>query len=334
MRARLYFLALSLLLVPRVAGQDSLYVRVIDVGQGHSAVVRIPGAHFMVFDAGHPSGEGSTAFDGIRDVIPLGSEIDLLVISHSDSDHLGAVKRITDAHRVKRIVHGGLERVQVDAWKRADAAIKSEQAAGAKVINLKYDELPPGATYRIGNAFVTFLSGFYAPPGDWDIEGGPEDGEFRNAGSIVVRLLYAGRSILFAGDAIGRHLRGPRSQLIATEKYMIENSPAVAVDSDVIIAPHHGGDNGSSTAFIEAVSPEWVVFPAGRGYDHPWDSTAARYLRFGVPITNIFRTDLGDTEGGEEWSHGQEPGGDGPRDDDLEIVVRENGEIQIGYRCQ
>ena len=66
MGARLVVFALSLLLLSTAAAQDSLYVRVIDVGQGHSAVVRLPGDHYMIFDAGHPAGEGSSAFDGIR----------------------------------------------------------------------------------------------------------------------------------------------------------------------------------------------------------------------------------------------------------------------------
>ena len=44
---------------------------------------------------------------------------------------------------------------------------------------------------------------------------------------------------------------------------MVEMAPVITIDSDVMIAPHHGGGNGSSTKFIEAVSPKYVIFPAG-----------------------------------------------------------------------
>ena len=44
--------------------------------------------------------------------------------------------------------------------------------------------------------------------------------KFRNAGSIVIRLHYKGKSILFAGNAVGRHIGDPDTTLISTEKFM------------------------------------------------------------------------------------------------------------------
>ena len=114
---------------------------------------------------------------------------------------------------------------------------------------------------------------------------------------------------------------------------MLENSPAVPIDSDVLIAPHHGADNGSSTAFISAVSPRWVVFPAGRGHEHPDADTALRYLAFGVDTTHIYRTDLGDDEGGEEWGFGRVAGlQDATGDDGIEIVVYKDSTLVVRYR--
>ena len=168
--------------------------------------------------------------------------------------------------------------------------------------------------------------------------GSPTSGEFRNAGSIVIRLQYAGRSILFAGDAVGRHIGGAVSDTLATEKYMIENSPAVPIDSDILIAPHHGADNGSSMAFINAVSPTWVVFSAGHRFGHPCDVTADRYLATGIPATRMLRTDRGDGEGDpavgcEEWDpDGNFPAHDPVGDDDVEIVIWSDGTFTARYR--
>lgn len=47
----------------------------------------------------------------------------------------------------------------------------------------------------------------------------------------------------------------------------------------------------------------------------------------------IFRTDLGDDEGGEEWAFGRVAGTTDPkRDDDVEIVVYGDGAIVVRYR--
>jgi hypothetical protein len=103
--------------------------------------------------------------------------------------------------------------------------------------------------------------------------------------------------------------------------------------SDVIIAPHHGADNASSTKFIEAVSPDFVIFSAGHRHHHPRASAVKRYINNGVNQNNIFRTDLGDDEGGEEWDFGRISGHKDPAgDDDVDILIRPNGEIVVDYR--
>ncbi len=118
---------------------------------------------------------------------------------------------------------------------------------------------------------------------------------------------------------------------------MFLNSPTVPIRSDVLIAPHHGADNGSSNCFIVAVDPQFVVFSAGsidtRG--HPRQSTVNRYLAHGVPWSNLFRTDRGDDEtDSEEWKDDRTVTGcnDGRGDDDVEIVLPESGRPQVDYR--
>ena len=62
----------------------------------------------------------------------------------------------------------------------------------------------------------------------------------------------------------------------------------VTIKSDVMIAPHHGGNNGSSKCFIEAVDPTFVVFPAGHAHHHPTKGAAERYTGAGIPeVKNI-----------------------------------------------
>jgi competence protein ComEC len=138
---------------------------------------------------------------------------------------------------------------------------------------------------------------------------------------------------LFTGDAVGRHLGDPDDALLGSERVMVESAHVIPINSDVLVAPHHGADNGSSTAFIQAVDPEWVIFPAGHDHEHPREATAQRYLAHGVSLNNIFRTDLGDDEGGTEWDHGRINGNTDPAgDDDVDILIRSTGEIIVEYR--
>ena len=91
-------------------------------------------------------------------------------------------------------------------------------------------------------------------------------------------------------------------------------------------------DNGSSKKFIETVTPEWVIFPAGHDHEHPRDDAAQRYPTEGIDIAKMFRTDLGDNEGGEEWAHGATTQGDSVGDDDVEIMIATNGDVTVRYR--
>ena len=309
---------------------DAVFVRIIDVGAGHSAVVRMPGNHYMVYDAGDYRDDGTSAIEGIREVVPESEDIDLLVLSHSDADHLGAVDKLFDAYTIKKVLRSGYKRTTA-RWRDADEAIRSAKDDHKTLdINLRYFEFPAGATYRFGDTFVTMVAGFHKPPSDWDIKNKSEE---RNAGSIIIRVQFKGKSILFTGDAVGRHIDDPPDAVIAIEKFVIENSAVIPIDSDVLVAPHHGADNGGSTAFIKAVSPNWVIFPSGHAHKHPRAVAAERYLDNGVAKQNMFRTDLGDDEGVKEWGHGRVNNHkDGRRDDDVDILIRPSGEILVEYR--
>jgi competence protein ComEC len=312
---------------------DAVFIRVIDSGAGLATITRMPGGHYMVYDAGHWFGKDKT-MQGIEDVMGTDDTIDLMVISHSDSDHLKAVPDILNKCTVKKIIRGGFERVGTPTWEAANSAMWAAVAAGTLVINLRYFEFPMGATYKLGDTYLTMVSGFHEPPAEWGLT---DEGEIHNAPSIVMRLYFKGKSILYAGDAVGRHRKDPVDAIIATEKFMVDNAPVITIDSDVLIAPHHGADNGSSTDFIKEVSPEFVIFSAGHSYQHPYAVTANRYLNNGVSIDNIFRTDIGDHEkdrngNHKEWTQGRITDHVDPRgDDSVDILIRPTGEILVEY---
>ena len=324
------------------AGEADLHVRIIDVGGGNAAVARMPATdgsgernhHYLVYDTGRwEDWERRATLDAIEPVVPRSEIIDLMVLSHADGDHIGGAPGILGAYHVGKIIRPGKKATglqeNLEVWEAVDKAIRSE---GAEVLDLSEQEVPVGARYQFGETVLTILSGFAVPPEEW---GELQPAHARNSGSIVIRLEFAGRAVLFTGDAIGcEHYEIDEcDETIATEKYMLENSDLVTIKSDVIIAPHHGSISASSPEFIAGVAPDWVIFSSGsERYELPRTATVDRYIKAGVHPSRILRTDRGDHEGPKEWSRGRIEGcTDVPYDDHIDIVITAEGDLSVGY---
>lgn len=319
--------ALIALSPTRLSGQD-VVARVVDTGAALCVVVSIPGDHYFVYDAGYYAGH--RCVDAV-DHLVQSRQIDLFVLSHSDSDHLGNGAEILSRFEVSHVVWTGDRRPGTNTWVSFNEALGAEvSTSGATVRTLKTAPLTPGESLHVGEAVVTFVAGW----GQWT-ESKLSADEMRNVISVVVRLDYRGHSILFAGDAVGRRRDDPPDACKDSEAFMVANDLAgvVPLHSDVLIAPHHGAENASSTCFIERVAPEYVVFSAGHRFEHPRDATVKRYQAAGIPDDRMFRTDLGDDEGGSEWPGGRIPGCKDPAgDDDVVIILPAAGAVRVSYR--
>jgi beta-lactamase superfamily II metal-dependent hydrolase len=242
------------------------------------------------------------------------------------------VTDIMEDYHVKKIIHPGDKRDSI-TWEKSNKAIRDEIIDDDCVnLDLSKAAIPPGTTYNLGGLTATFVAGFSRPPASWDID---DDAEANNAGSVYIRLSYQEKSILLCGDAVGRHRNSPDGTCIDAERNVVDHASTVTIKSDVIVAPHHGANNGSSEEFIRAVKPKYVVFSAGHSsnYKHPTKAAAERYLAAGVVVDNIFRTDLGDDEGPTEWDRGRIAGNhDESGDDDIDIKVSSAGVLTVGYR--
>lgn len=312
------------------------YARVVDVGNGLCVVIRTPDGHGLVYDAGD---RGGLCIKAVREIITEPT-IDLLVLSHSDADHITDTGAIITDKSPARVIYALDDHPVTDTLKRERGAIATLPAT--RVWDLKVNALtapPTGFTrsYAIGTGGVaTIVAGW--GDGDETIGAGEAplpDAEHRNALSTVVRFEYGGRSILLTGDTVGRLRGDPKTRCAYAERVMVEQAPTWAIDSDILIGQHHGGDNASSNCFIRAVSPTWVVFSAGhKGYRHPTQAAADRFLAAGVDKDRMLRTDRGDDEGPGEWIYGDIRGCvDQPGDDDVEIWLSDTGaEPRVAYR--
>ena len=101
-----------------------------------------------------------------------------------------------------------------------------------------------------------------------------------NDNSCVLRIRHPSATVLLPGDIES-----------ATEREMLRSYAGTELTADVLVAPHHGSRTSSTTEFVAAVSPTYVVFPVGfkNRYGFPMTEVVARYEGIG---TRIYRSDM------------------------------------------
>lgn len=322
--------------VPPASQDSGFHLRVCDIGPGLACAIRIPDGNafrYVIYDAGHWNYQQKTK-QKIGEIIPPGSKVDWFILSHTDGDHIAGVDELLGVYETERIVWPNNER-NTDQWRNANQAIYQEKELGAQLYRPESSLVRAGRKYQIGDGFIQFIFGRSKPPSSWGFA--PGSAEFNNAGSVTIAIEYKGKRILLAGDAVGRDKGGPVSQCIASERSMARNNWRVPLKSDVLVAPHHGADNGSSTRFIQRIAPTKVIFSCGHAHEHPTLAAALRYQALGLNWdTDFFRTDIGDHETGSfEWRHvplGATITTDEAGKDDVEVTIAVDGTLGVAYR--
>ena len=107
----------------------------------------------------------------------------------------------------------------------------------------------------------------------------PESVGDSNNQSCVLRIVHPAATILLPGDIEA-----------STESALLRRFPASELSADILVAPHHGSRTSSSSEFVAAVNPAYVVFPVGfrNRYRFPAGDVVARYRANG---TRMYRSD-------------------------------------------
>lgn len=216
-----------------------LTVNFLDIGQGDAIFIEAPNHNQVLIDGGR----GSAVLAELGEVMPFyDREIDLIISTHPDSDHLGGLIEVVKRYKVNKILTTSVnsDTKEFEEWERViqEKNIPVQIAKAGQIItlskNVKMEVVSPSEDYENKNV------------------------EDLNHTSIVNRLVFGDLEILFTGDAEEKRER----ELLLS---------GVNLDADILKVGHHGSKKSTTSEFIKAVSPEVAIIQVGENnrYNHP-----------------------------------------------------------------
>ena len=231
--------------VPVATGQFELLAA--DIGQGNAVLVRTA-THTLLYDTGPRFSRESDA--GNRVLVPLlralGERVDVLMLSHRDSDHIGGAPAVLAMQPQASLMSSIEDSHELQALRKSTRCVAGQHWAWDGVT---FDVLHPAAA-------------------DYDVA------NKSNAMSCVLRISSGAQTALLVGD------------LEAPQELRLVASVPERLKANVLLAPHHGSKTSSSAVFLDAVQPQLALVQAGyrNRFGHPVASVVARYDERGIRL--------------------------------------------------
>lgn len=217
----------------------ALTMTALSVGRGLAVVIELPDGGTLLYDAGSDAryDVGSSViapFLRSRGV----QQVDSVYVSHANLDHFSGLPGLIEALPTGPVVLTPYFLHGAPTGSPARRLIDVLCAAGhpVEVADLKSTPVTERGGVRIERVW---------PPPDL-----PSHVE-ANETSLVLRLTYAGKSILLTGD-----IEDEAQQALLSRGEL---------DADVLVLPHHGSPRASTDRFVEHVRPSIVVQSAREG---------------------------------------------------------------------
>lgn len=253
---------------PEYRSEGELNVHFLDVGQGLAVLAESDG-HYMLYDGGDRN-QSSFVVSYLKEQGV--DQLDYVVVSHYDADHLSGVIGALETFSVEKILAPDYEHDS----KLYQSFVQKVKNSGKTV---EYPEV--GDQYLLGSSTMTVLA--------------PEEiVDDANQNSVVVKVEQGETSFLLTGDAEHK-----------SEEKMCASG--LDLDATVLSLGHHGSAGSTSWEFLQETVPEYAVISCGEDnkYGHPAADTMEKLESMEI---DIFRTDkqgtiIASTDGGEiRWN--------------------------------
>ncbi len=234
-----------------VFNYDDDFVMFMDVGQGDGTIIYSNG-YCAVIDMG----EKITADDVLADLSRLKvKQIDMFIVSHYHTDHIGAYEEIAKEYKVKNMIGPEITPYNIQT---ATTAKKSVIKQGGSFYEGIY-----GLNFMVGEFKITILGYF--------------DTSDENNRSLYLMAEKDGVKFLFTGDG----------ETIAECELLKRTTD---IDCDVLKVAHHGSATSTGSEFLSYAKPEYAVVSSGVGneYGHPHIETMTALEKI---KSKIYRTD-------------------------------------------
>lgn len=287
-------LGLWFLLVP---SDGRLKITMLDVGQGDSILLQLPGGESVLIDGGSTSRSGVGQYVITPALQYYGiAEIDYVVATHMDADHVSGIEELIETGYPVRYLllsageygkppdgqtgesSGGQKREETEL---AAFARKAERAGIKAVYFQRGDgiQFQKGAALRCLHPFAGF------------------EADDKNAASLVFHLSYGRFDALFTGDLessgeealcsfleTGAEPEEGRGE--GTGASQKESGQEKEIIWELLKVAHHGSRYSTDRTFLETVSPQAALVSAGKKnrYGHPHEETLERLADCGAKI--------------------------------------------------
>lgn len=225
-------------------------VHFIDVGQGDSCFIKLPNNETMLIDSG--DAKHSNVVTNYINSLGYG-EIDYVVATHADADHIGAMAEVFDDFEIKNCYTSNVKS-NTRTYKNFVKAVKNEG------IKLQY---PHSNDHIIKENNL-----------DIKVKGPLENRTYTNTNdsSVVLQISYFETDYLFTGD----------SEYQTLLEYDLE-------PIEVLKVSHHGSKTGTSKRLLKILMPKYAIISAAQRnkYHHPHIQVMNMLKNAGV---NIYKT--------------------------------------------
>jgi competence protein ComEC len=282
------FFAFFALFYASIYLSDSLELILCDVGQGDAILIQYR-THQLLIDAG-PGEKVTECLQ--RYMPPLDLQIEMIVATHMDADHIGGFPGVIDRYKVHQIITS-------NSWKSTETSKRFSEAIKKHKIPVIYPnagEMIQSSPFQLKVIWPVAKNEKKIDDPEKNEEGLDKGIDSANANSVAIRLEFGGFSALFLGDLE-----------IPQEEEMILSGDLD--DVDLIKIGHHGSKNATSRELLENSQAKIALIGVGKKnrYGHPTPRVIQLLEEFGI---KIHRTDLeGDivlqTDGVHIWKNAE-----------------------------